>query len=102
MFYSTKGLIELNTICKENLVSKLFIFKSLERQSTCFDLLVEFHQFDLKYYFQNYMSFRNSIDSIFNHRKIIIEEQTLSNPILIEHISESKTLVYDSENIKYS
>ena len=58
------------------------------------DLLVKFKQIELSKYFDNYINFKEKLESLFGREVDLIEEQTLKNPILIKSIDNSKELIY--------
>lgn len=49
---------------------------------------------DLVNYFNNYMNFKEKLETLFGRDVDLVEEQTLRNPILIKSIDKSKELIY--------
>jgi len=89
---------ELNRLCKEHNVDKMYLFGSALKESfskdSDIDFLVRFKKFDLADYFENYMSFKEDLKKLLGREIDLLEEQTLKNPILIKSINRSKELVY--------
>lgn len=90
--------VNLDTICSEHLVDKLYLFgsaatKNLKPDSDI-DLLVRFRPLDLADYFKNYLNLKERLQSLFQRDIDLVEEQTLSNPFLIESIDKNKRLIY--------
>jgi predicted nucleotidyltransferase len=57
-------------------------------------LLVKFKPIELALYFDNYINFKQNLESLFGRDVDLVEEQTLKNPILIQSINKSKELIY--------
>ena len=97
------NLIELNKssiqlLCEKHQVASMYAFGSVVssrfNDKSDVDLLVKFKEIDLNQYFLNYLSLKESIESVLNKRVDLVEEQTLKNPILIRSINKNKQLVY--------
>ena len=89
---------KIQELCKRHNVQSLYLFGSATGSSfssdSDVDLLVRFKEFDISKYFMNYISFKESLKSIFNREIDLVEEQTLKNPILINSINRNKELIY--------
>jgi hypothetical protein len=48
------------------------------------DLLVKFKFIELSKYFDNYMNSKENLEKLFEREVVLVEEQTLRNPILIK------------------
>jgi predicted nucleotidyltransferase len=94
----TINLEELNKICHTHLVDKLYVFGSAVTHkfnvNSDIDFLVRFKEIDLVNYFENFLSLKNSLETLFNRKVDLLEEQTLKNPILIRSVNKSKKLIY--------
>nr|WP_315159491.1 nucleotidyltransferase domain-containing protein [uncultured Flavobacterium sp.] len=97
------GIIDNNIDNVKNLcvlynVEKMYLFGSSLNSSfnekSDIDLLVKFKQIELSKYFDNYINFKEKLESLFGREVDLIEEQTLKNPILIKSIDNSKELIY--------
>ena len=88
-------LIEL---CESHHVETLYLFGSAQSESLTdssdIDFLVRFKKFSLSKYFQNYIDFKSKLQELFNREVDLLEEQTLSNPYLIQSINKHKELIY--------
>ena len=88
----------LKKLCLIYNVEKLYLFGSSLNSSfnekSDVDLLVKFKQIELSKYFDNYINFKEKLESLFGREVDLLEEQTLKNPILIKSIDSSKELIY--------
>ncbi|MFA9187517.1 nucleotidyltransferase family protein [Flavobacterium magnesitis] len=88
----------LKKLCNIYNVDKMYLFGSALtskfNDKSDIDFLVKFKTIELSEYFQNYLSFKEKLESLFGREVDLLEEQTLKNPILINSINKSKELVY--------
>ncbi len=88
----------LKKLCVIYNVEKMYLFGSSLNSSfnekSDVDLLVKFKQIELSKYFDNYIDFKEKLESLFGREVDLLEEQTLKNPILIKSIDNSKELIY--------
>ncbi|WPR71475.1 nucleotidyltransferase domain-containing protein [Flavobacterium sp. NG2] len=93
-----KNIDSLKKLCLIHNVEKLYLFGSSLNSSfnekSDVDLLVKFKQIELSKYFDNYIDFKEKLESLFGREVDLLEEQTLKNPILIKSIDKSKELIY--------
>lgn len=98
MFSLNQHKSAIAKLCKTHKVDTLYLFGSANtanfNDNSDVDFLVKFKTFDLKLYFQNYMSFRESLKKILNREIDLVEEQSLKNPVLIRSIEKNKQLIY--------
>ncbi len=89
---------EFKMLCEQHEVDKIYLFGSAVgagfTDQSDIDLLVRFKKFDLARYFDNYLSFKESLKTLLGRDVDLTEEQTLKNPILIKSIENSKKLIY--------
>ena len=89
---------DLKLLCKACHVEKMYLFGSTLTQhfnnQSDVDLLVKFKKIDLAQYFDNYINLKEKLKSLFGREVDLLEEQTLKNPVLINSINQSKTLIY--------
>lgn len=89
---------QLIDLCKRYNVETLYLFGSAQsdrmNDNSDVDLLVKFKKFNAAKYFQNYIDFKTSLQKLFNRDVDLLEEQTLSNPYLINSINKNKELIY--------
>ncbi|MFA9193460.1 nucleotidyltransferase domain-containing protein [Flavobacterium sp. FBOR7N2.3] len=88
----------LKKLCNIYNVDKMYLFGSALtskfNDKSDIDFLVKFKTIELSEYFQNYLSLKEKLESLFGREVDLLEEQTLKNPILINSINKSKELVY--------
>ena len=88
----------LKKLCALYNVEKMYLFgsslNSNINEKSDVDLLVKFKQIELSNYFENYINFKEKLESLFGRKVDLLEEQTLKNPILIKSIDNSKELIY--------
>lgn len=98
MFSVIQHKSAITKLCKTHKVETLYLFGSANTnhfsENSDVDFLVKFKTFDLKLYFQNYMSFKESLKKILNREIDLVEEQSLKNPVLIRSIEKNKQLIY--------
>ena len=88
----------LKKLCVLHNVVKMYLFgsslNSNFNEKSDVDLLVKFKPIELSKYFDNYIDFKEKLESLFGREVDLLEEQTLKNPILINSIDNSKELIY--------
>jgi len=98
---NSKTRIKLIGICKELKVKRLFVFGSVLRKdfkhSSDIDFLMSFNDdISIEEYTENYFAMHYKLKEIFRRDIDIVTERTLTNPILIENINNSKLLIYEA------
>ena len=92
------NIYSLNKLCTLYNVEKMYLFGSALNSNfndkSDVDLLVKFKPIELSQYFDNYMDFKEKLESLFGREVDLLEEQALRNPILIKSIDKSKELIY--------
>jgi predicted nucleotidyltransferase len=95
---------EIIALCDKHNISELYVFGSVLTDSftkdSDIDFLVRFGEVDLFEYFDNYMEFKESLESLFDRTVDLVEMQTLKNPILKRSIDNKKTLLYGRADSK--
>ena len=93
-----KNIESLKKLCILYNVEKMYLFGSALTPNftdeSDIDFLVKFKSIELSEYFDNYLNFKQKLETLFNREVDLLEEQTLKNPILIKSINKSKELVY--------
>ena len=88
----------IKILCNIYNVEKMYLFGSVLNSNfsatSDIDLLVKFKPIELANYFDNYINFKENLESLFGREVDLIEEQTLKNPILIKSINKHKELIY--------
>ena len=89
---------QLKALCNSYNVEKMYLFGSALNSNfsdtSDIDLLVKFKPIELSQYFDNYLNFKENLETLFGREVDLLEEQTLKNPILIKSINKSKALIY--------
>jgi len=98
MKLNEKHIVRLEDICDQYHVDKMYLFGSALtsnfKPNSDIDFLVKFKKIDLAEYFDNYMNFKESLKTLFGQEIDLVEEQTLTNPVLINSIDKNKKLIY--------
>ncbi len=93
-----KNIEPLKILCNNYNVEKMYLFGSALTsnftEESDIDFLVKFKPIELSKYFENYIGFKENLQSLFGREVDLLEEQTLRNPILIRSINKSKELIY--------
>lgn len=88
----------IKALCEKHLVEKLYLFGSATgnqfTKNSDIDFLVKFRKIDLENYFDNYLTLKEKLKTLFKREVDLVEEQTLKNPILIKSIEKNKELIY--------
>jgi predicted nucleotidyltransferase len=89
---------QLESLCQEHNVEKLYVFGSASTNTMTsksdVDFLVKFKPFNIAQYFSNYMELKRKLQELLKRNIDLVEEQTLSNPYLIKSIEKNKKLIY--------
>jgi len=95
---------EIITLCERHNVDELYVFGSVLTNSfskdSDIDFLVKFGEVNLLEYFDNYMDFKESLETLLNRNIDLIEIQTLKNPILMRSVDNKKILLYGRKDSK--
>ena len=65
-------------------------------------MLIQFYNIDLMEYFDNYMDFKEKLESLFKRPVDLVENQAIRNPIFRNIIERDKRLIYGREDSKMS
>lgn len=98
MMLIDNNIESLKRLCNIYNVDKMYLFGSALTsnftEKSDIDFLVKFKPIELSQYFENYIDFKENLQSLFGREVDLLEEQTLKNPILIKSINRSKELIY--------
>jgi len=88
----------LTELCTTYNVDKMYLFGSALNSDfnakSDIDFLVKFKSIELSKYFENYINFKENLESLFGRDIDLVEEQALKNPIHIKSINRTKELIY--------
>lgn len=76
-----------------------FLLKTSNQKVTLI-FLVRFSGVNPTEYFDNYMDLKENLENLLSRKVDLVEIQTLKNPILIQSIERSKTILYERKNTK--
>jgi len=95
---------KLKILCGQYHVAELYVFGSIvsERYTNASDIdfLVKFSGVDPIEYFDNYMDFKASLETLFSREIDLVEIQSIRNPILKKSIDRNKIYLYGREDAK--
>jgi predicted nucleotidyltransferase len=98
MFFFNPYNEQINDLCKQYNVKKLFAFGSVLTdnfsENSDVDLIVDFDKQAIKDHFLHYFDFKYSLESIFQRAVDLLEEQPIRNSYLKKNIDNSKILIY--------
>ena len=98
MMLIDNNIESLKRLCNIYNVDKMYLFGSALTANftneSDIDFIVKFKSIALSEYFENYLNFKENLESLYGRGVDLLEEQTLKNPILINAINRSKELVY--------
>jgi hypothetical protein len=94
---------QIKKICSEHQVEQLFIFGSIAtdkfNEESDVDILIQFSSFvDPLDYFNNYMDFKEKLESTLNREIDIVENQAVRNPIFRKILDRDKVLIYERKS----
>lgn len=76
-----------------------FLLKTSNQKVTLI-FLVRFSGVNPTEYFGNYMDLKENLENLLSRKVDLVEIQTLKNPIFIQSIERSKTILYERKNTK--
>ncbi len=94
-----KNITAINHLCKKHRVKELYAFgsvideKKFNKKSDV-DLLVEFKKIPLLQYADNYFSFIESLEKLFNRQVDLLTEKYLKNRFFIQNINRTRKKIY--------
>jgi uncharacterized protein len=99
----TRNIEDINRICMQHQVEQLFIFGSIKTDNfndkSDIDILIQFsHLVNPAEYFENYMDFKEKMESVLNRDIDIVENQSVRNPIFRKILDREKILVYERKS----
>jgi uncharacterized protein len=98
-----QNIDDINKICLDHQVEQLFIFGSIKtekfNEKSDVDLLIQFGpHIEPSEYFDNYMDFKEKIESVLKREVDIVENQSVRNPIFRKILDRDKILVYERKS----
>ena len=98
-----KNIDKIKQACLEHNIEQLFIFGSVNtdkfNEQSDVDILVQFNSLvDPLEYFNNYMDFKENLESILGREVDIVENQAVRNPIFRRILDRDKQLIYERKS----
>lgn len=94
----TTYLKEINYLCQQHKVKKLYVFGSALNNSfnekSDVDLIVDFNNIELEEYADNYFDFKFSLQDILDRPLDLLEEKALKNPYFKKTVLKDRELIY--------
>ena len=99
----SQNIEEIRKICSEHKVEQLFIFGSVAgdnfKDQSDVDILVQFSlQLNPVEYFDNYMDFKEKLESVLDRDVDIVENQAVRNPVFRKILDRDKVLIYERKS----
>lgn len=92
----------IKSLCEKHNVEEMYLFGSVLTDkfsdTSDVDVLVQFGDVDLNNYFDNYMDFKEKLESILSRSVDIVENQAIKNPIFRKILDRDKKLIYDRKS----
>jgi predicted nucleotidyltransferase len=94
---------QITRICSDHQVEQLFIFGSIVtdkfNEKSDVDVLIQFsQQINPEDYFNNYMDFKEKLESVLKREVDIVENQAVRNPIFRKILDRDKILIYERKS----
>ena len=101
MNLSDDKIKKIKDLCDKHKVKELYLFGSALTEdfllTSDVDLLVEFSGVDLLDYFDNFMEFKDQLESMLDRKVDLVENQAIRNPIFRKSVDQTKQLIYERE-----
>jgi len=89
---------KLIQLCIKYNVKELYLFGSILtkkfNKNSDIDMLIQFSAIKLEDYFDNYMDFKESLESLFKREIDLVENQAIKNPVFRKIVDREKQLIY--------
>lgn len=98
-----RNIEDINRICKQHQVEQLFIFGSVKTEKfndkSDIDILIQFSRLiDPAQYFENYMDFKEKMETLLGREVDLVEIQAVRNPVFKKILDREKILVYERKS----
>ncbi|TDW99742.1 nucleotidyltransferase family protein [Dinghuibacter silviterrae] len=94
-----KYLGEIERLCREHRVHKLYAFGSVLtdhfNDKSDVDFIVDFEPVELQQYADNYYDLKFSLEDIFHRSVDLLEENAIKNPYFLQAVNSKRQLVYE-------
>lgn len=93
-----KNLKEIERICKDRFVTKLYTFGSVNtdefQDSSDIDLLVEFGEIEIEEYADNYFDMCDELEEIFERKVDLVTIKSVKNPYFKKELENTRQLIF--------
>jgi predicted nucleotidyltransferase len=93
-------------LCDNHKVKELYLFGSVLTdqftETSDIDMLIQFNQFELSEYFDNYMDLKEKLEKMLNRQVDLVENQAIRNPIFRKILDREKRLLYERKGAEMS
>jgi predicted nucleotidyltransferase len=93
-----KNLKEIEKVCKERSVTKLYTFGSVNtdkfQESSDIDLLVEFGEIEIEEYADNYFDMCDDLEGIFERKVDLVTTKSVRNPYFKKELDYTRQLIF--------
>jgi uncharacterized protein len=97
-----KNIDSIQNLCDKHKVKELYIFGSVLtdrfNEASDIDILIQFDDIELNDYFDNYMDFKEALESLLKYPVDLVENQAIKNPIFRQIVDRDKKLIYERKS----
>jgi predicted nucleotidyltransferase len=97
-----KNIDSIKNLCDKHKVKELYIFGSVLtdqfNEASDIDILIQFDDIELNDYFDNYMDFKEQLESLLKYPVDLVENQAIKNPIFRQIVDRDKKLIYERKS----
>ncbi len=98
--YLDSYIKEINVLCENHKVKKLFAFGSVLNseftKDSDVDFVVDFSTSDPIEYAENYFALKFALQDLLNRQIDLLEQKALKNKYLVESINNTKKVLYEA------
>jgi len=95
----TNNKVEIERICKEHKVIKLYAFGSVctdkFNENSDVDFILKFNDRYFYDYVENYFDLEAKLEKLLNRKIDLLVEEQLQNPFFISSVNKTKTTIYE-------
>lgn len=97
-----KNIDSIKNLCDKHKVKELYIFGSVLtdrfNEASDIDILIQFDDIEINDYFDNYMDFKEELESLLKYPVDLVENQAIKNPIFRQIVDRDKKLIYERKS----
>jgi predicted nucleotidyltransferase len=95
----TKNIKEIEQICRQHKVTKLYAFGSVctdkFNDNSDVDLIFSFKERYFDGYVDNFFELEAKLENLLKRKIDLVAEETLQNPYFISSVNKTKTVIYE-------